>query len=89
MTLPDDNPGSPSFKTAQQVLELFYGKYSADKVKLVLLESFQGYALNDRKGFLDLGIGEQEVSEVFDGLIELVMAVWTLMEEGKIEGVRA
>lgn len=83
-----DNPGMPSLKTAQQVLELFYGKYSADKVKMVLLESFQGYALSDRKGFLDLGIGEQEVGEVFDGLVELVVVVRTLMQEGKIEGVR-
>lgn len=54
----------------------------------MLLESFQGYALNDKKGFLELGIGEEEVGEVFDGLIELVVAVRVLMEEGKVEGVR-
>ncbi|QDW25228.1 hypothetical protein FFJ24_010560 [Pedobacter sp. KBS0701] len=83
-----DNSGKPSLKTAQQVLELFYDRYNVDKVKLVLLESFQGYALNDKKGFLELGIGEEEVGEVFDGLIELVVAVRVLMEEGKVEGVR-
>ncbi len=88
MTSSGDNLGKPSSKSAQQVLELFYGKYSADKVKLVLLESFQSYALSDRKGFLHLGVGEQEVGEVFDGLIELVVAVRTLMQEGKVEGVR-
>ena len=88
MILPDDHPGMPSLKTARQALELFYGKYSADKVKLVLLASFQGYALNDQKGFLDLGASEQEVAEVFDGLIELVVAVRVLMEEGKVDGVR-
>lgn len=76
-------------KTAQQVLELFYDHYSVDKVKLVLLESFQGFALNDKKGFLELNISKQEVSEVFDGLIELVVAVRVLMEEGKVEGVRS
>ena len=88
MTLPDDHSGMPSLKTAQKVLELFYDRYNVDKVKLVLLASFRGYALNDRKGFLDLGAGEQEVAEVFDGLIELVVAVRVLMEEGKVEGVR-
>ncbi|QNR82905.1 hypothetical protein H9N25_12995 [Pedobacter riviphilus] len=88
MTLSDYNPGSPSLKTAQQVLELFYDHYSVDKIKLVLLEVFQGYALNDKAGFLDLDISEQEVSEVFDGLIELIVAVQTLMEEGKVEGVK-
>jgi hypothetical protein len=88
MTLSDYNPGKPSLKTAQQVLELFYDNYSVDKIKLVLLESFQGYALNDKKGFLDLGVSEQEVGEVFDGLIELVVAVRTLMKDGKVEGVR-
>ena len=89
MTLSDHHSGSPSLKTAQQVLELFYDKFSVDKIRLTLLESFQGYALNDKKGFLELNISEQEVCDVFDGLIELVVAVRTLMEEGKIEGVRA
>ncbi|WP_426328719.1 hypothetical protein [Pedobacter sp. R-06] len=89
MTLSDYNPGSPSLKTAQQVLESFYEHYSVDKIKLTLLESFQGYALNDNKGFLDLNISEQEVSDVFDGLIELVTTVRTLMEQGKIEGIGA
>lgn len=89
MTLSDYNPRCPSLKTAQQVLELFYDHYSIDKIKLVLLESFQGYALNDKKGFLELNISEQEVSDVFDGLIELVTAVRTLIEEGKIVGIGA
>jgi len=88
MTLSDYNSGSPSLKTAQQVLESFYDHYSVDKIKLVLLEVFQGYALNDKVGFLELDISEQEVGEVFDGLIELIAAVQTLMEEGKVEGVR-
>lgn len=89
MTLSDYNSGSPSLKTAQQVLELFYRHYSDHKIKLTLLESFQGYALNDKKGFLELNISEQEVSDVFDGLIDLVTAVRTLMEQGKIEGIGA
>lgn len=89
MTLSDYNSRNLSLKTAQQVLESFYEHYSVDKIKLTLLESFQGYALNDKKGFLDLNISEQEVSEVFDGLIDLATAVRTLMEQGKIEGVRA
>ncbi|WP_307530806.1 hypothetical protein [Pedobacter sp. W3I1] len=76
-------------KTAQQVLESFYEHYNVDKIKLTLLESFQGYSLNEKKGFLELNISEQEVSDVFDGLIELVTAVRTLIEQGKIEGVRA
>lgn len=88
MILPDDHSGMPSLKTARQVLELFYDRYGVDKVRLVLLASFQGYALNDKKGFLDLGASEREVAEVFDGLIELVVAVRVLMEEGKVEGVR-
>jgi len=87
MTLSDYNAGSPSLKTAQQVLTMFYDHYSLDSIKLALLESYQGYALNDKKGFLELNISEQEVSDVFDGLIELVTAVRTLMEQGKIEGV--
>jgi len=87
MALSDYNPGSPSLKTAQQVLESFYEHYSVDKIKLTLLESFQGYTLNDKNGFLDLNISEQEVSDVFDGLIELVTAVRTLMVQGKIEGI--
>mgnify|MGYP006951074640 CR=1 FL=1 len=87
MTLSEYNPGSPSLKTAQQVLESFYEHYSVDKIKLTLLESFQGYALNDKNGFLDLNISEQEVSDVFDGLIELVTAVRALMVQGKIEGI--
>ncbi|QNN42953.1 hypothetical protein [Pedobacter roseus] len=87
MTLSDDNPGMPSLKTAHQVLELFYGKYSVDKIKLVLLESFQGYALNEKKGFLNLGISEQDVGEVFDGLIEMVEAVRALIEDGNIDGL--
>ena len=89
MTLSDCNSGNPSLQTAQQVLELFYRHYSDHKIKLTLLESFQGYALNDKKGFLKLNISEQEVSDVFDGLIELVTAVRTLMEQGKIEGIGA
>lgn len=88
MTSSGDNLDKPSSKSAQRVLELFYDRYSVDKVKVLLLESFQGYALNDKKGFLKLGIGEQEVGEVFDGLIGLVVAVRVLMEEGKVEGVR-
>jgi len=87
MALSDYNPGSSSLKTAQQVLESFYEHYSVDKIKLTLLESFQGYTLNDKNGFLDLNISEQEVSDVFDGLIELVTAVRTLMVQGKIEGI--
>jgi len=87
MTSSDYNSGMPSLKTAQQMLELFYDHYSIDKIKLTLLESFQGYALNDKKGFLELNISEQEVSDVFDGLIDLVTAVRTLMEQGKIEGI--
>ncbi|TBO42244.1 hypothetical protein [Pedobacter kyonggii] len=89
MTSSDYNSGSTSLKTAQQVLELFYRHYSDHKIKLVLLESFQGYALNDKRGFLELNISEQEVGDVFDGLIELVTAVRTLMEQGKIEGMGA
>jgi hypothetical protein len=89
MTLSDYNSGSTSLKKAQQVLELFFDHYTSDKIKLVLLESFQGYALNEKRGFLELNIGEQEVSDVFDGLVDLVTAVRTLMEQGKIEGVRA
>lgn len=88
MILPDYYPGMPSLKTARQVLELFYDRYGVDKIKLMLLASFQGYTLNDRKGFLELGASEQEVAEVFDGLIELVVAVRVLIEEGKVEGVR-
>jgi hypothetical protein len=89
MTLSDYNSGSPSLKTAQQVLTIFYNHYTIDKIKLTLLESFQGFALNDKKGFLELNISEQEVSEVFDGLIDLVTAVRTLIEQGKIEGIGA
>jgi hypothetical protein len=89
MTSSDYNSGSTSLKTAQQVLELFYDHYSVDRIKLTLLESFQGYTLNDKKGFLQLNISEQEVSDVFDGLIDLVAAVRTLMEQGKIEGMGA
>lgn len=89
MTLSDYNSGSPSLKTAQQVLTIFYDHYSVDKIRLTLLESFQGYALNEKKGFLELNISEQEVSDVFDGLIELVTAVRTLMVQGKIEGIGA
>jgi hypothetical protein len=87
MTSSGDNIEIPGLKTAQEVLELFYGKYSADKIKMVLLESFQAYALNDKKGFLELGISDWEVAEVFDGLVDLVAAVRVLMEEGKILGV--
>ena len=79
--------GKPALKSAQQVLEVFYDSYSLEKVKLVLLEVFQGYALNDKKGFLELGISEQEVGEVFDGLIELVGAVRTLAEQGETDGL--
>ncbi|CAH0135380.1 hypothetical protein SRABI27_00140 [Pedobacter sp. Bi27] len=89
MTLSDYNSRNLSLKTAQQVLESFYEHYNVDKIKLTLLESFQGYALNEKKGFLELKISEQEVSDVFDSLIDLVTAVRTLMEQGKIEGVRA
>jgi len=73
--------------SARQVLELFYDHYGIDKIRLVLLEVFQGYLLNDKKGFLELGISEEEVGEVFDGLIGLVGAVRALMEEGVIEGI--
>lgn len=89
MTLSDYNSRNLSLKTAQQVLESFYEHYNVDKIKLTLLESFQGYALNDKKSFLDLNISDQEVSEVFDGLIDLVTAVRTLIEQGKIEGIGA
>lgn len=73
--------------SARQVLELFYGHYGVDKVRLVLLEVFQGYVLNEKKGFLELGFKEAEVGEVFDGLIGLVGAVGELMEESVIEGI--
>ncbi|KIA90923.1 hypothetical protein OC25_23780 [Pedobacter kyungheensis] len=87
MTLPQHTSEKIDLKSAQQLLEAFYDGYSTEKVKLVLLEAFQGYALNNRKGFLELGISEQEVCEVFDGLIELVGAVRVLMDWGKIEGL--
>ncbi|MBT2560714.1 hypothetical protein J7E50_07695 [Pedobacter sp. ISL-68] len=74
-------------KTAQQVLESFYGRYGANKIKLVLFSVFQAYALSDKKGFLELDSSEGEVAEVFDGLVELVKAVRMLMEEGRIEGL--
>jgi len=87
MTSSGDNMEMGGLKTAQEVLELFYGRYGVDRIKLVLLGSFQAYALNEKKVFLELGFGEREVAEVFDGLVDLVAAVRVLMEEGKIEGV--
>lgn len=87
MSSPLYSSGKPALKSAQQALEVFCESYSLEKVKLVLLEVFQGYALNDKKGFLELGISEQEVGEVFDGLIELVGAVRTLAEQGETDGL--
>ncbi|MGM9475231.1 hypothetical protein ACS5PU_02330 [Pedobacter sp. GSP4] len=87
MSLGSDGMEKTAVKTAQQVLEAFYGRYGLDSVRLILLESFQAYALNDKKGFLELGISEEEVAEVFDGLIGLVGAVLVLMEEGRIDGL--
>ncbi len=82
-----DHVEGDGLKGAQEVLELFYGKYGVDRVRLVLFSVFQAYGLNDKKGFLELGFGEREVAEVFDGLVDLVDAVGVLMEEGKIDGV--
>ena len=87
MSSPLYSSGKPALKSAQQAIEVFCESYSLEKVKLVLLEVFQGYVLNDKKGFLELGISEQEVGEVFDGLIELVGAVRTLAEQGETDGL--
>lgn len=87
MNAAGDYAEKAGLKKAHEVLELFYGKYGVDRVRLVLLSVLQAYALNDKKGFLDLNIGEVEVAEVFDGLVDLVAAVRALMEEGKIVGV--
>lgn len=89
MSSPLYSSGKPTLKSAQQVLEVFYDGYSIEKVKLVLLEAFQGYTINDKKGFLKLGVSEREVGEVFDSLIELVGAIRVLMDEGKIERLRS
>jgi len=86
-SLSGDRADGSGLESAREVLELFYGSYGADRVRLVLFSVFQAYALNDKKGFLKQNIGEGEVAEVFDGLVELVAAVGVLMEEGKIEGV--
>ncbi len=87
MSSPLYSSGKPALKSAQQAIEVFCESYSLEKVKLVLLEVFQGYVLNDKKGFLELGISEQEVGEVFDGLIELVGALRTLVEQGETDGL--
>lgn len=73
--------------SAHQVLDLFYDRYGVDTVKLVLLEVFQCYVLNDKKGLLSLSFKAEVVGEVFDGLLGLVGAVRELMEEGVIEGI--
>lgn len=83
----DANPELPFFKSSVAVLESFYRRYGTDRVRLVLFSVFQGYALNQKRGFPELEIGEQEVAEVLDGLVELVSAVQMLMEEGRIEGM--
>ena len=74
-------------QTPVQVLKLFFDHHSTDQVRLTLLETMQGYALNEKKGFLDLNMDEQQIAEVFDGLIALVGAVQTLMDDGKIAGM--
>ncbi|KQR71209.1 hypothetical protein [Pedobacter sp. Leaf176] len=89
MSTSDSNLEDINSKTPAQMIESFYNTHTIDKVKLTLLEAFQGYALNDKSGFLKLDIGEEQVSEVFDSLIELVRAIETLIEEGKIEGVKS
>ena len=86
-SLSGDRAEGSGLESAREVLELFYGSYGADKVRLVLFSVFQAYALNDKKGFLNMDIGEGEVAELFDGLVELVAAVGVLMESGRIEGV--
>jgi hypothetical protein len=74
-------------QTPVQVLKSFFDHHSADQVRLTLLQTMQGYALNEKKGFLDLNMDEQQIAEVFDGLIALVGAVETLMDDGKIAGM--
>jgi hypothetical protein len=74
-------------QTPVQVLKSFFDHHSTDQVRLTLLQTMQGYALNEKKGFLDLNMDEQQIAEVFDGLIALVGAVETLMDDGKIAGM--
>ncbi|SFA41305.1 hypothetical protein SAMN04488511_102295 [Pedobacter suwonensis] len=86
-SLSGDRAEGPGLESAREVLELFYGSYGVDRVRLVLFSVFQAYALNDRKGFLNMDTSEGEVAELFDGLVGLVAAVEVLMESGRIEGV--
>jgi hypothetical protein len=74
-------------QTPVQVLKSFFDHHSTDQVRLTLLQTMQNYALNENKGFLDLNMDEQQIAEVFDGLIALVGAVQTLMDDGKIAGM--
>jgi hypothetical protein len=66
-------------QTPVQVLKSFFDHHSTDQVRLTLLQTMQGYALNEKKGFLDLNMDEQQIA--------LVGAVETLMDDGKIAGM--
>ncbi len=81
----------PDFNTQAPiaVLESFFNTHTTDEVKLTLLETLQGYALNENKGFLKLEISEEQITIMFDSLIALVGAVEMLMEEGKIVGLKS
>ncbi|MET3982036.1 hypothetical protein ABIB62_004652 [Mucilaginibacter sp. UYP25] len=84
----DNNfPGQSNTDEPLKVLQAFFNAHSVDAVKLALLTALQGYALNEKKGFLEPGFSEEDITEMFDSLIALVAAVEKLTIQGRIEGI--
>jgi hypothetical protein len=71
--------------TPEQVIDAFFTLHSRESVSLVLLETFQGYAVNQNKGALKTGVSEEQIAVLFDSMIALVKAVDRLRENGTIK----
>jgi len=69
-----------------QVLQDFLAAHRTDQIQLVLMAALQGYALNEHEGFLKLNVSVEEITTLFDDLVDLVTALEELSAQGKITG---
>jgi hypothetical protein len=71
-------------KAPHEILHAFFNTHSPGSVESLLWETFRGYAVNGPKQQDGSSVKETEIAALFDDLNDLVAAVYTLNEGGRI-----
>lgn len=87
MNAENENTRHLDAQEAVQVLQNFLAVHQVDGVKIALLAALQSFALNEKKGILDIAVTEEELAALFDDLVGLVAAVQELAAQGKVSGI--